>query len=98
MPFLKCQLRLSQAVLDDVELRRQDVLGEVRRRRDEKKKVLEEQLQIIQQERTKVDQDVKVGIFSSSPTCRGSPSPNDAAQNLEQGAKNCHQLGAILIT
>ena len=36
------------------------VLSEVREKRDEKKKVLEEQLQIIQGEKQKVDQDVQV--------------------------------------
>ena len=36
------------------------VLAEVREKRDEKKKVLEEQLQIIQGEKQKVDQDVQV--------------------------------------
>ena len=36
------------------------MLADVREKRDEKKKVLEEQLQIIQGEKQKVDQDVQV--------------------------------------
>ena len=36
------------------------VLSEVREKRDEKKKELEKQLQIIQEEKAKVDQDVQV--------------------------------------
>ncbi len=53
-----------QTVVDDVEKARQEVLAEVRRTRDEKKKVLEEQLQIIQAEKGKVDTDVKVRRYS----------------------------------
>ena len=49
-----------QSVIDCVEQQRQEVLSEVRSKRDEKKKVLEDQLQIIQQEKSKVDSDVQV--------------------------------------
>ena len=49
-----------QGLLDAVEEERQLALAAVRRKRDEKKKVLEEQIGIIKQERNKVDQDVKV--------------------------------------
>ena len=49
-----------QSVLDHVEAARQEALGAVRDKRDEKKRVLDEQLQIIQAEKTKVDTDVKV--------------------------------------
>ena len=42
-------------------------LFQVKRKRDEKKKVLEEQLQIIQQEKAKVDQDVKVRNLQHVP-------------------------------
>ena len=49
-----------QAVLDGVEKTRQEVLADVRRKKDEKKKILEEQLNIIQSEKNKVDADVKV--------------------------------------
>lgn len=49
-----------QTVIDAIEKKRQEVLSDVCKRRDEKKKVLEEQLQIIQQERANVDSDVKV--------------------------------------
>jgi tripartite motif-containing protein 2/3 len=49
-----------QAVLENVEKQRQGVLANVREKRDEKKKVLEEQIQIIQAEKEKVDQDVRV--------------------------------------
>ena len=44
------------------------VLAEVREKRDEKKKVLEEQLQIIQGEKQKVDQDVQVRNPSIMPS------------------------------
>ena len=49
--------------MDAVEKQRQEVLSEVRNRRDEKRKVLDEQLQIIQQERSKVDTDVQVSLY-----------------------------------
>lgn len=48
-----------QAALDAVEQKRQEVLGEVKLRRDEKRKVLDEQLNIIQAEKRKVDTDVQ---------------------------------------
>ena len=40
--------------------RREQVLAEVKRRKDEKKKVLEEQLKLIQTEKSQVDKDVQV--------------------------------------
>jgi len=46
-------------VLKSVEKRREEVLLEVKRKKDEKKKVLEEQLKIIQTEKTEVDADVE---------------------------------------
>ena len=49
-----------QSVLDHVERARQEALQAVRDKRDEKKKVLEDQMQIIQAEKTKVASDVKV--------------------------------------
>lgn len=49
-----------QAILDGVERKRQDVLAEVKSKKDEKRKVLEEQLKIIQSEKARVDADVKV--------------------------------------
>ena len=49
-----------QVVLDAIEAKRQEVLADVTRRRDEKKKILEDQLQMIQAERSKVDSDVQV--------------------------------------
>ena len=44
------------------------MLADVREKRDEKKKVLEEQLQIIQGEKQKVDQDVQVRNPSIMPS------------------------------
>eukprot|EP00095_Tigriopus_kingsejongensis_P011158 maker-scaffold259_size234575-snap-gene-1.18 protein:Tk11158 transcript:maker-scaffold259_size234575-snap-gene-1.18-mRNA-1 annotation:"tripartite motif-containing protein 3" len=48
-----------QNVLDSIEKKRQDVLANVKITRDEKKKVLEDQQQIIQAEKCKVDSDVQ---------------------------------------
>ncbi len=53
-------------MIDRVERQRAEALSEVKSTRDQKRKVLEEQLDIIQQERTKVDQDVKVREFAYS--------------------------------
>merc|ERR1719220_3293128 len=50
---------LFDSVVDAVEKRREEVLLEVKRKKDEKKKVLEEQLKIIQTEKTEVDADVE---------------------------------------
>ena len=47
-------------VAESVERRRQEVLSEVKRKRDEKKKVLDEQLKLIQSEKEKVESDVQV--------------------------------------
>lgn len=49
-------------VLDAIEQKRQDVLGDVKLRRDEKKKILEDQLRLIQAEKSKVDSDVQVSL------------------------------------
>ena len=49
-----------QEILDGVEKTRQEVLSEIKRKKDEKKKILEEQLNIIHSEKNKVDADVKV--------------------------------------
>lgn len=48
-----------QAVLDQVENTRHVVLAEVKRKKDEKRKILDEQLNIIQSEKNKVNADVK---------------------------------------
>lgn len=48
-----------QAALDAIESKRQEVLSEVKRKRDDKKKVLEDQLNIIKAEKSKVDSDVQ---------------------------------------
>ena len=45
-----------------MERRREEVLAEVKRKKDEKKKVLEEQLKIIQAEKAQVDKDVQVRV------------------------------------
>ena len=42
-----------------LESKRQEVLTEVKRKRDDKKKVLEDQLNIIKAEKSKVDSDVQ---------------------------------------
>ena len=47
-------------MIEAVESKRQEVLNDVRRKRDEKKNVLDEQLKIIQTEKSKVDSDVQV--------------------------------------
>ena len=51
-----------QAILDGVEKTRQEVLSDIKRKKEEKKKILEEQLNIIQSEKNKVDADVKVNL------------------------------------
>jgi len=48
-----------QAILDGVEKTRQTVLADVKRKKDEKRKILDEQLNIIQSEKSKVDAEVK---------------------------------------
>lgn len=48
-----------QAAIEAIEAQRQKVLSEVKRKKDEKKKVLDDQLGIIKAEKTKVDSDVK---------------------------------------
>lgn len=48
-----------QAVIDCVEQARQDVLADVKRKRDEKRKILDEQINIIQAEKAKVDADIQ---------------------------------------
>ena len=48
-----------QAILDGVERTRQEVLNEAKRKKDEKRKILDKQLNIIQSEKNKVDQEVK---------------------------------------
>jgi len=50
---------LFDEIIEAVEQRREEVLLDVKRRKDEKKKVLEEQLKIIQTEKEDVDQDVE---------------------------------------
>ena len=64
--MLNLNFKPLQAVIDRVERQRAEALSEVKSTRDQKRKVLEEQLDIIQQERTKVDQDVKVREFAYS--------------------------------
>ena len=49
-----------QAILDGVEKTRQSVLAEVKRKKEEKRKILDEQINIIQSEKNKVDGEVKV--------------------------------------
>ena len=49
-----------QAVIDCVEQARQEVLSDVKRKRDEKRKILDEQINIIQAEKAKVDTDIQV--------------------------------------
>ena len=49
-----------------MEARREEVLAEVKRKKDEKKKVLEEQLKMIQAEKAQVDQDVQVNTNSQT--------------------------------
>jgi hypothetical protein len=49
-----------QTVLDSIEKKRQEVLDNVKVTRDDKKKLLEDQQQIIQAEKSKVDADVQV--------------------------------------
>ena len=46
-------------VLKAVEKRREEVLLDVKRKKDDKKKVLEEQLKIIASEKVEVDSDVQ---------------------------------------
>ncbi len=46
-----------------MERRREEVLAEVKHKKDEKKKVLEEQLKLINTEKSQVDKDVQVIIF-----------------------------------
>lgn len=48
-----------QAAIEAIEAKRTEVLSEVKRKKDEKKKVLEDQLAIIKAEKSKVDSDVK---------------------------------------
>jgi hypothetical protein len=50
-------------VVECVERRREEVLGEVKHKKDEKKKVLEEQLKLINSEKLQVDKDVQVNFF-----------------------------------
>jgi len=51
--------KLFEEVIDAVEKRRIEVLAEVKAKKDEKRKVLEEQLQIIQKEKLDVDSEVE---------------------------------------
>ena len=51
-----------KAALDAIEAKRQDVFADVKLRRDEKKKILEDQLRLIQAEKSKVDSDVQVSL------------------------------------
>ena len=48
-----------QSAIEAIEAKRQEVLSEVKRKKDDKKKVLDDQLGIIKAEKTKVDSDVK---------------------------------------
>ena len=48
-----------QAAIEAIEAQRQNVLSEVKRKKDDKKKVLDDQLGIIKAEKAKVDSDVK---------------------------------------
>jgi tripartite motif-containing protein 2/3 len=50
---------LFQEVVSCVERRREEVLAEVKHKKDEKKKVLEEQLKLINAEKSQVDKDVQ---------------------------------------
>ena len=43
------------------------MLGEVKHKKDEKKKVLEEQLKLINSEKLQVDKDVQVNFFLTFP-------------------------------
>jgi len=51
--------QLFEEVSAAIERRREQVLADVKRKKDEKKKVLEEQLKIIQAEKSQVDKDVQ---------------------------------------
>jgi len=51
--------QLFQEVISCVERRREEVLAEVKHKKDEKKKVLEEQLKLINTEKSQVDKDVQ---------------------------------------
>ena len=55
--------QLFEEVAAAVDRRREQVLADVKRKKDEKKKVLEEQLKIIQAEKAQVDKDVQVNII-----------------------------------
>lgn len=48
-----------QAAIEVIEEKRQEVMSEVQRKRDDKKKVLDDQLNIIKAEKAKVDDDVQ---------------------------------------
>merc|ERR1712088_518537 len=50
---------LFDSVVEAVERRREEVLLEVKRKKDEKRRVLEEQLKIIQAEKAEVDQEME---------------------------------------
>jgi len=50
---------LFDSVVEAVERRREEVLLEVKRKKDEKRRVLEEQLKIIQAEKSEVDEDME---------------------------------------
>ena len=54
-----------QSILDGVEKTRQTVLADVKRKKEEKRKILDEQLNIIQSEKSKVDAEVKVSSYFS---------------------------------
>ena len=58
---------LFAEVMAAVERRREDAMAEVRRRKEEKRKVLEEQLKIIHTEKAQVDKDVEVGCSPPWP-------------------------------
>ena len=64
--FFQVNVRF-QAVIDCVEQARQDVLNDVKRKRDEKRKILDEQINIIQAEKAKVDTDIQVINIETSP-------------------------------
>ena len=55
-----------QAVIDCIEQVRHDVLNEVKRKRDEKRKILDEQINIIQAEKAKIDTDIQVICLSKT--------------------------------
>jgi hypothetical protein len=75
---------LFAEVMAAVERRREEVVAEVKRKKDEKRKVLEEQLKIIHTEKAQVDKDVEVRPWftiprpinqhSSYPYCPSTPS------------------------